>query len=268
MIMAVVALASCVKEPLYDTDHPNHGKITLATTWDERGENVYVPVSYTARIGDYTATMQGTTNSVDKLFPAGRCAIHLYNEVEHITVSGTTATADYTAGEIGWLFTGTETVDIEKDKDHYITVAMRQQVRQLTLRLDVAGNARERITGIEATLSGVAGAINIENGNPDGNPVTVIPVFTQTDGAYSATMRLPGITGAEQTLSLTLHFTDGNPSSFTFTSNLSEALAAFNADKKTPLTLTSGITVTITPLGVTAEISDWESDGNETVIAD
>jgi hypothetical protein len=116
----------------------------------------------------------------------------------------------------------------------------------------------------------VAGAISIENGNPEGNPVTVPLSFESinSSGSFAATIRLLGITGTGQTLSLTLHFAGGNPRSFTLTSDLSDALAAFNADRKTPLTLTSGITVSITPLGVTAEISDWEGGGNETVIAD
>jgi hypothetical protein len=270
-LLQIVVQTSCVKESLYYTNHPEHGKIiSLATTWDDRGTDIDIPASYTVKIGDYSAVLQGTTNSVNNLFPAGQYTIHTYNVPDNISVSGTTATANYAAGGIGWLFTGTETVDIEKDKDHHITVAMRQQVRQLTLILDITGDARDRISGVEATLSGVAGAIHIENGNPEGNPVTVPLSFESinSSGFFAATIRLLGITGMEQTLSLTLHFTGGNPRSFTLTSDLSDALAAFNADRKTPLTLTSGITVTITPLGVTAEIADWEGGGNETVTAD
>jgi hypothetical protein len=116
----------------------------------------------------------------------------------------------------------------------------------------------------------VAGAINIGNGNPEGNPVTVPLSFESLNAqdSFAAIVRLLGITGTGQTLSLTLHFADDNPRSFTLTSDLSDALAAFNAEKKTPLTLTSGIMVTITPLGVTAEIADWEGGGYETVIAE
>jgi hypothetical protein len=270
IITQITVQTSCVKEPLYDTDHPNHGKITLTTTWDERSETVYAPVSYTAKIGGYSTALQGITNSVDNLFPAGRHDILIYNEAENISVSGTTATANYAAGEIGWLFTGKETVDVEKDKDYHVTVAMRQQVRQLTLKFDITGDARDRISGVDATLSGVAGAINIGNGNPEGNPVTVPLSFEalNTPGSFAAIVRLLGITGTGQILSLTLHFADDNPRSFTLTSDLSDALAAFNAEKKTPLTLTSGITVTITQLGVAAEIANWEGGGNETIIAE
>lgn len=276
-IAAIVCCQTgCVKEPLYDTDHPEHGKITISTRWDDRGEGIGIPGEHTVRTKhaasehSHTASLTGTVNSLDELFPAGSHRIHVYNAAENITVSGATAIADYAAGEIGWLFTGTENADIEKDKIHHVTVAMRQQVRQLTLIFDVTGDARDRLSGVEATLSGAAGAINIENGNPVGEAVTVPISFKSlnSSSSFAATIRLPGITGTEQTLSLTLHFAGGNPQSFTLTSDLSDALAAFNADKKTPLTLTSGITVSITPLGVTAEISDWEGGGNETVIAE
>lgn len=134
---------------------------------------------------------------------------------------------------------------------------MHQQVRQLTLELDITGDARDRITGIDATLSGVAGAIDITNGNPAGNPVTVTPVFTQANGKYSATIRLLGITGNTQTLSLTLHFADNNPANYTLNSDLSTQLATFNADKKMPLTLQSILTVVPTPTGLTSTIADW-----------
>jgi hypothetical protein len=252
------------------SDQPSYGKITLTTTWDERGENVYAPDSYTARIGSYSTVLQGTTNSVDYMFPVGQQDINIYNDAENISISGTTATANYAAGEIGWLFTGKGIVEVEYGKDNNVTIAMRQQVRQLTLQFDVTGDARNRITGIDATLSGAAGAINISNGFPEGNPVSVPLTFESLNASesFSATVRLLGINGTGQILSLTLHFADGKPQSFTLTSDLSNALSTFNSDKKTPLTLTSGITVSITPLGVTAEIADWKGSGNETVIAD
>lgn len=273
MLVAIICcLSACVKESLYETDHPNHGKITLTTTWDERGENVHVPVSYKANIGNYTETLKGTSNSVENLFLSGQYVIHIYNEAENILVSGTTATANYAAGGIGWLFTGTGTIDVEKDKNHYFTVAMHQQVRQLTLKFDVEGDAKERIIGVDATLSGVAKTIDIENGNPNNDtaivPLSFVSQTSPTVSFYTATTHLLGIVGMEQILSLTLHFADGNPRSFTLLSDLSDALDTFNFDKKIPLSLTSGITVTITPLDVNAEISDWEKDGDETVIAD
>lgn len=126
-ITAVLAClaAGCVKEPLFDTDHPNHGKIiTLTTTWDGRSEGVAIPAGYTATVGDYTTTLQGTTNKIEHLFPAGQYAIHIYNVADNITVSGATATADYAAGALSWFFTGYEQAAIERDRKHAFTVPM------------------------------------------------------------------------------------------------------------------------------------------------
>lgn len=266
-IAAVCCQTSCVKEPLYNTDHPNHGRIiSLTTDWTNRGEGVEIPASYNIKVGDYTTTLSGTTNEVNNYFEAGAYPINIWNPANNISVAGTTATADY-SGELGWFFTGAQDVVIEKDKDHAFTVPMQQQVRQLTLVLEPTGDAADRVTGIAATLSGVAGAINIDNGNPTGNAVTLSPVFIkQPDGKYYATIRLLGITGNAQTLTVTLSFESGNPSSVTIPCDLSNQLAAFNADKKTPLALNSQVLVTPTETGFKATIDDWVEKGG-TIIA-
>ncbi|GHV29587.1 hypothetical protein FACS1894177_00730 [Bacteroidia bacterium] len=262
----VCCLTSCVKETLHETDHPEHGKIMLATVWDDRGEGIDIPAAYTANIGDYSATLQGTTNGIDHLFPAGPYTIHIYNVADNIAVSGTTATADYSNGLLGWFFTGTENVTVEKDKDHTFTVPMHQQARQLTLELEITGDAKGRLTGIEASLSGVAGVISIDNGNPVGDAATIALDFTRKDAINRvSTIRLLGITGNVQTLTLTLHFEGGNPSPYTITSDLASGLAAFNADKKTPLTLHSILVVTPTQTGFTATIDPWIENGGNVI---
>ncbi|MDR1344243.1 MAG: FimB/Mfa2 family fimbrial subunit [Tannerellaceae bacterium] len=264
IIIALAVLASCVKEPLYNTNHPEHGKIVaLVTDWTDRSEDVAIPGAYTVKAGTYTAgvDMQNTsqhshTANIDHLFVAGQYNLCIYNEADGVTVNGTTATADYAVGP-GWFFTGTESLTVEEDKDYTVTVAMRQQVRALTLELDVQGDAADRITGIDATLSGIAGAINIENGNPEGDAVTLTPAFTQTEGKYTAVMRLLGMAGSEQTLSLTLHFTDADPQPYTLMSDLSEQLSAFNEGKKTPLVLRSVLVATPSATELTVTITDW-----------
>ena len=272
IITQITVQTSCVKEPLYDTDHPEHGKITLTTTWDDRGEGIAIPAGHTAHIGAHTAALTDERNTLDHLFPEGQHSIHIYNVADNITLSSpqsqsshpTTASADYAAGELGWFFTGTHSIAVEKDKHHEITVPMRQQVRQLTLELEITGNARERITGVGATLSGVAGAISIDNGNPTGNAVTVALDFVRRDAAcHVSTIRLLGISGNAQNLSLALQSAGGNPAAYTVVSDLSAQLAAFNADKKTPLTLSSTLDVTATESGFAATVDSWiENGGN------
>jgi hypothetical protein len=260
---------SCVKESLYNTDHPEYGKIELTTTWEDCGEWVDIPGSYTAQIGSHTETLSGEMNTIDYFFDEGNLSLHVYNVVNGITVDGETAMARYPSAwagsDIGWFFTGSYNVAIEKDKLHEITVPMKQQVRQLTLELELAGDAKERITGIEATLSGVAGAINITSGNPAGDAVTVTPEFTQINGEYSATMRLLGVTNNAQILSLTLQFADGIPSTYTVVSDLSSRLATFNTGKRMPLVLYSILVVTPTAGGFTATITPWTEDSGNAI---
>jgi len=161
---------------------------------------------------------------------------------------------------LGWFFTGRQEIAIEKNGDYSIIVHMQQQVRQLTLELDVTGDAKDRLTGIDATLSGVASALNIDNGTHDAPVVTAL-TFTEdpTDGKWKVTVRLLGITGNSQTLTTVLNFVDKNPSSCTHSSDLSSLLAAFNADKKTPLTLSAQLVETPTGAGITTIITDWIS---------
>jgi len=279
LIAVIAALTSCVKVELHRTDHPDGGKIiALRTDWTYRASDVAVPDSYDVRIsnnassaGNWEGTLSGASNSVTNLFPAGQYHINIWNSAEHITVSGTTAAADYSSppdGDLlGWFFTGVADQSIEADRDYTVDVAMRQQVRCLTLVLNVAGDAADRVTGITATLSGVADAIDIDTGNAVGNAVTVALIFAKgDDGKYYATIRLLGVAGSEQHLTATLTYAEGNPSSQTVVCDLSNPLAAFNADKKTPLTLNAQAIVTTTATGFSATVDEWAGEGG-TIIA-
>ena len=55
-----------------------------------------------------------------------------------------------------------------------------------------------------------------------------------------------------------IRFSDDNPQPVTLTSDLTAALAAFNTDKRTPLTLGGEVVETPTGAGFTATITDWE----------
>lgn len=135
--------ASCVKDTLYNTPHPNHGKITVTADWSARGEGIDIPATWTIAMGDYTGTETAATHAPDHLFAPGSYTLVAWNPAEGITVSGTTATVAPASGSQttgtfidnapGWFFTHAEQVSIEKDTDYPFTAAMRQQVRELTL---------------------------------------------------------------------------------------------------------------------------------------
>ena len=271
---AAVLLSSCVKDTLYDTPHPDHGKIAVTADWSARGEGIDIPATWTVTMGDYTGTETSATHAPDHLFAPGSYTLAVWNPAEGITVSGTTATIAAATGNRagtdafvdnapGWFFTHTEQVSIEKDKDYPLTAVMQQQVRELTLMIEPAGDAADRIESIGGTLSGAAGTLDFATGT-HGTPSEVELHFTKITegddaGKWMATVRLLGIAGDAQRLTATLTYTDGNPQPTSLNSDLTSALTGFNDGKTAPLTLGGTIAETPGEAGFTGEITDWET---------
>ena len=266
----LLAATSCVKDELHDTPHPDTGKITVTADWTDRGDGVDTPAEWTVTMGGYTGTESGETHAPDYLFAPGSYTLAAYNTPEDITVSGTTATVAPEAGNgayisntPGWLFTSVQEVAIEADTDYSLTAVMQQQVRELTLMIEPAGDAADRIESIEGTLSGAAGTLDFATGTHS-TPSEVELHFTKiTDGddagKWMATVRLLGIAGDAQRLTATLTYTDGNPQPTSLNSDLTSALNGFNDGKTAPLTLGGTIAETPGEAGFTGEITDWET---------
>lgn len=264
----LLTLGGCVKDELHDTPHPDTGKVTVTADWSDRGEGVDIPAEWTVTMGGYTGTETGATHSPDYLFNPGSYTLAVYNPADGITVSGTTAAVVAADGGCivntpGWLFTSVQEVAIEADTDYSLTAVMRQQVRELTLMIEPAGDAAERIESIEGTLSGAAGTLDFATGT-HGTPSEVELHFTKiTDGddagKWMATVRLLGIAGDAQRLTATLTYTDGNPQPTSLNSDLTSALNGFNDGKTSSLTLGGTIAETPGEAGFTGEITDWET---------
>lgn len=258
---------SCVKDELYDTPHPDTGKIAVTADWTQRGEHVAVPASWHIAIGDYTGTETGATHAPDHLFAPGSYTIVAYSPADGIAVSGTTATVANAGGNLimntpGWLFTCVQQVKIEADTDYDLTAIMQQQVRELTLVIEPTGDAADRIASIEGHLSGVAGSMDFAT-DTHGNTSNVELHFTKiadgTDaGKWRATVRLLGIAGDTQKLTATITYAGGNPADTSLDSDLTAALDGFNTGKTVPLTLGGTVVETPTEAGVTATITDWQ----------
>lgn len=273
----LLAATSCVKDELHDTPHPDYGKITVTADWTDRGDGVDTPAEWTVTMGDYTGTETGTTHAPDYLFAPGSYTLAAYNTPENITVSGTIATVAKAHGDAadlfisnapGWLFTSVQEVSIEADTDYELTATMHQQVRQLTLVIEPTGDAKDRIESIEGSLSGAAGTLDFAAwtyGAASDVALHFTKITEDSDaGKWTATVRLLGITGNTQTLTATLTYADGNPADTNLESDLTEALADFNADKTVPLTLGGTIAETPTEAGVEAGITGWEKiDGGD-----
>lgn len=272
-------LAACdVKDPIYNTPHPEKGAVTLTTDWSKLGDGLTAPESYTFVAAGYTGTLSGNVNKLDYLFDPAEIRVSVYNTAEHISINGTTATVATASGNVdgvgsfiqntpGWLFTSSGEMMIEKDKEHFHTAMMQQQVRELTLILEPTGETIDKIESITGTLSGVAASLDIADGT-HGTPSNVAMTFSKitsgTDaGKWSATVRLLGTAGAEQRLAATIAFTDGNPTPIQLDSDLTTALATFNANKRTPLTLDGKVVETPTGAGFGATIDDWTAGNGD-----
>ena len=260
--------ASCVKDTLYNTPHPNHGKITVTADWSARGEGIDIPATWTIAMGDYTGTETAATHAPDHLFAPGSYTLVAWNPAEGITVSGTTATVAPASGSQttgafidnapGWFFTHTEQVTIEKDTDYPLTAAMQQRVRELQLELEVTQGRPELIQSVTATLSGIAGAFDMARGQTTGEPASTGFSFTRDGSRLTADARLLGTMGAVQTMVLDIVFVDGGRTQRTEV-DLTEAMKDFNDDMTTAYRVTGTLE---TPVGMEegkGEITGWET---------
>ena len=270
-ILATALLLSaggCVKDELHNTPHPDAGSIAVTADWTQRGEGVDIPASWHIAIGDYTGEETGATHAPDYIFEPGSYTLVAHSPADGITVSGTTATAadagnGFITGTPGWLFTSVQEVAIEADTDCELTAVMRQQVRELTLLIEPAGDAADRIETIEGSLSGAAGLLDFATGVYDSASDVELHFTKITEGddagKWTATVRLLGITGDAQALTATLTYADGNPQSTLLGSDMTAALDGFNDGKSTPLTLGGTLVETPAEAGVTATIDDWQT---------
>lgn len=264
--MAALTLTGCVKDELFDTPHPGKGRITVTADWNARGEGIATPESWNLSMGDYHGTETAATHAPEHLFEPGSYSLVAWNPATDISVSGTTASVTSTAdgcisGELGWLFTSVQEVTIEADRDHAFTAAMQQQVRQLTLTIRLTGDAAERVEGISGRLSGVAGTMDFAS-DTYGAPSSVALNFTkitqgENAGAWTATVRLLGITGESQQLTGGITYAGDNLPSTPIASDMTALLAGLNDNNTVPLSLACDLE-TPTQAGVTATIIDWE----------
>lgn len=275
-LLAAAALLIVVgcdpKDPIYNTPNPEKGVVILNTIWTGIGEGLSVPESYTVVAADYTATLSGLANRLDHLFDPSEIRVNVYNTAEHVSINGTTATVARATGNAdgagpfihaapGWLFASTGQMMIMKDQEHFHTAVMQQQVRQLTLIIEPTGGTTDRIERIEGYLTGAAASLNFADGS-HATPSNVAIQFARiADGAnagkWAATVRLLGTVGEVQKLNAIIYFTSGSPASITLDSDLGTELAAFNADKRTPLTLGGRVVETPTTAGFGATINNW-----------
>ncbi len=251
-------LASCVKDELHNTPHPDRGVVSVSVDYPQGTEE-----------DDYTVEVDGKPldegDKASNPLTPGEHTVLVYNTPEGFTVADgiayvermddTRALADLIDPLPETLYSGTKTVTVVADDALHLDLTVAQRTRDLRLELTVTEGDPERIASITGILSGVAGAYDLRSETLYGEAVSTAPVFTRNGDKVEADLRLLGIMGDRQTLTLVLTFTDGQTQ--TTESDLTEALAGFGSDMTEPFTLTAGLR---TPMeaGFSASITDWE----------
>lgn len=271
-LLAAASLASCVKDTLYNTPHPDKGAVVVQTDWSNLLPEA-VAQNYVINVDGTEQTVSGTSNTVKQLQEPGTHTILIYNRPEGIAVSGDVASVDEAGSRAdggegginplpGYLFSRFETVTVATDDTLRIVAKPVQWVRQLNIKLSVADGDYSRVSSVTAALGGVERSVDIRKSVRMGTAATVRNEFAVTGGKFDVSFRLMGIVpAAGQTLTVEIVF--GNGDTQTVTSDLSTPLESFNGGIE-PVTLTGELHLPVGG-GISANIDGWEiaDSGNE-----
>ena len=264
-------LASCVKDELHDTPHPDKGAIVVQMDWSSLPPEA-VADNYILNVDGYEQTVSGTTNTVERLSELGEHSLMAYNVPDGITVSGDIASVDEDNGTRaagsrikpmpGYLFSLSETICVEADDTLRITAKPRQWVRQVNMELTVTEGDYDRISTVTGTLAGVERSVDIRKGERQGTAAEVRGTFTVDGNKCRASFRLMGIVPTErQTLKVDIVLSNGDTQRIV--SDLTEQMSHFH-DDNTPLMLTGNLRLPMES-GMTGSIEGWQqADGGNT----
>ena len=239
---AVMSLTSCVKDDLYNTPHPDKGAVVITTDWTEALAESTVPDTYLLRMDDGKAVQaSGETTICPDLLTPGTHTLLIYNEPEGISIADDAATVQQKDGMLiplpGYLFSAEADLNVVQDDTLRVTVPMERRLCPIILNLDLNGENADEIAKIEATLSGMAGSVDLRTGTPGGEGLTARLDVRLTEAKTRATAgnevemkcRVTGTAqGERQILTVKVTMEDGQVS--TITSDLTEHLKDLNAD--------------------------------------
>ena len=241
-MVAAVLLASCVKDDLYNTPHPDKGAVVITSDRTDALAESTVPGPYLLRMDDGKAvpTSEKTTVYPELLTPVAHTLL-IYNEPEGITIASNVATVQQKDGMLiplpGYLFSAEKRLDIVQDDTLHVSVPMERRLCPIVLNLDLNGENADEIARIEATLSGLSGSVDLRTGTPGGESLTARLDVLRAEAKARATdamalemkCRVTGTAqGERQILTVKVTMADGYVS--TITSDLTEHLKDLNAD--------------------------------------
>lgn len=261
------SLGGCAKDEQHHTPHPDKGVVAISVDLpqgDDEEEDVY-----TVEIDGTTADGKEGRYTVSDPLPPGEYTVLAYNTPQGFTVTDGIARVERTDGTVraltdfinplpDYLYSGTERITVVADDTLRMNLDVTQRVRDLHIELTVTEGDPERIAAVTGTLSGVAEAYDLRNETLYGEAVSTRPTFTRSGDKVSADLRLLGIMGDAQTLSILLTFSNGDTQSIE--SDLTEVLVGFNGSTE-PFALIGNLRTPVEG-GFAGSIDGWQqADG-------
>ena len=263
-VLAAISLASCVKDELYNTPHPDSGAVVVTADWSDRNSDADIPQAYILSIDGQEQEVSRETNVLNRLLPAGKYTLAAYNKADQVTVANNTASVNATSAKHinpmpGYLFASVQDINVVADDTLRITARMKQLIRRLNLELTATEGDYSRVQSATATLSGVASVADMATGERSA-AAQVTNTFRQDGNKFTLFFRLLGIVTTEaQTLTVDITFNNGDTQQIV--SDVTESMKNFNNEAE-PIKLKGNLLLPVEATVTGATITGWnEVDG-------
>lgn len=263
-VLAAILLASCVKDELYNTPHPDSGAVVVTADWSDRNSDADIPQAYILSIDGQEQEVSKETNILNRLLPAGKYTLAAYNKADQVTVANNTASVNATSAKHinpmpGYLFASVQDINVVADDTLRVTARMKQLIRRLNLELTATEGDYSRVQSATATLSGVASVADMATGERSA-AAQVTNTFRQDGNKFTLFFRLLGIVTTEaQTLTVDITFNNGDTQQIV--SDVTESMKNFNNEAE-PIKLKGNLLLPVEATVTGATITGWnEVDG-------
>lgn len=268
-VTAMLPLASCVKDRLFNTPHTDKGAVVVTPTWESAQDEIDLDLGMV--IPDSCRVFADGVETAGKaLYTPGQHTLFLYNEAEGIDIDGHIATLkrneDGTPCAVpGFLFSRTMEIDVPQDDILRVDVPMAQRVCAVSVQINLEGDNMDNVEQVSATLDGIAGSMDILRNEMLGESVSLLAVSSVSESTPEALCldfhwRVFGIIPTEKQI-ITLRFKMKDGMEMSEPADISEYLQ--EVDKMKPVKLTS----TMQPPqdgDFSGSIKDWETvDGGD-----
>lgn len=263
-VLAAILLASCVKDELYNTPHPDSGAVVVTADWSDRNSDADIPQAYIMSIDGQEQEVSRETNVLNRLLSAGKYTLAAYNKPDQVTVANNTASVNATSAKHinpmpGYLFASVQDINVVADDTLRVTARMKQLIRRLNLELTATEGDYSRVQSATATLSGVASVADMATGERSA-AAQVTNTFRQDGNKFTLFFRLLGIVTTEaQTLTVDITFNNGDTQQIV--SDVTESMKNFNNEAE-PIKLKGNLLLPVEATVTGATITGWnEVDG-------